>query len=123
MTIRVTGLRETIRTLEQLGVQVADLKEAMTRIGTLVGREAYTLARKKSGRMAGSIRPGRAKSKAIIRAGRAGLPYVGVQHYGWPGHGITPNPFLTDAAENKQREAVTELSDSLNSLIRKLDLT
>lgn len=122
MTIRVTGLRQTVRSLERMGVEVADLKDAMTRIGDLVADEAKPLARHLSGRMAASIRPGRAKSKAVVRAGNAGVPYAGVQHFGGY-HGITPNPFLTDALIRKEPDAVRELYDSLNALIRKHDLT
>ena len=119
--IRVTGLKETVRSLERLGVEASDLKAAFTRIGNLVVNEGKTLARKRSGKLAGSIRASKTKNKSIVRAG-AGLLYAGVQHYGWPAHGIEPNPFLTTAVENQQDAALRTLDEELHGLIRRLDL-
>ena len=62
-------------------------------------------ARKQSGAMANSIRVKATTTMARIEAGR-GLPYAGVQHWGWAGHTISPNPFLTDAITEKSAETL-----------------
>ena len=67
--------------------------------------------------MAGSIRPGRVKTRAVIRAGRAGVPYAGVQHYGWAARNIKPNPYLTDALATRQAAVLAELDAGLARLI------
>lgn len=121
MTVRVTGLRETVRSLDQLGRDVGNLGQAMTRAGALVATEARTIARKLSGRMAGSITAVGRRASSLIRAGGPGILYAGVQHYGGY-HGITPNLFLTDALDHKQRAVTQEISDELNSLIRRRNL-
>lgn len=121
-TIRVEGLRETVRSLEKLGTEAADLKQAFKTIGNIVVGEAQGLTPKLSGALAGSIKASNTKNKSDVRAGGAKVPYAGVIHYGWPGHGIEPNPFLTTAAGNKQREVVNTLDDELGGLIKRLDL-
>lgn len=127
--VRVTGLREVIRSLERYGVEVSDLKKSFRRIGTLVTDEAKDLAPSLSGALAGSIRPSNSKNKALVRAGGARVPYAGVLHYGGgvpagqPGpHNIRPHPFLTDAVDRKRNDVVRTLDAELNELIRSLDL-
>lgn len=120
--VEVKGLRETIRSLERLGVAASDLKGAMTKIGAIVADAGHDLAPTLTGALAASIRPGRAKNRAVVRAGGASIPYAGVIHYGWPGHNIEPNPFLTDALAAKQAEALTTLDAELRDLIRRYGL-
>lgn len=120
--MRVEGLRATIRSLEKFGVETQDLKAAFKAIGNLVVREAHTLTPRKSGALVNSIRASNTKNKAIVRAGSARVPYAGVIHYGWPSHGISPQPYLHDAAERKQGEAIQLMDKELNDLIRRLDL-
>lgn len=119
--VRVHGLRETVRSLERLGIEAADLKAAFKRIGALVQHEAQTLAPKKSGRLAASIKPSNTKNKSIIRAGGARVVYAGVQHYGGYNN-IKPHPFLTEAVGRNQSKAVDLMDEELNRLIRSLGL-
>ena len=117
--VRVTGLRETLRSLAQAGADAADLKELMATIGGLVAAAGRPLARHESGAMASSIRPGTAKSKAVVRAGGTAVPYAGVQHYGWPDHGIEPNPFLTNAiARTTPQKILNEFDKGLRDLLK-----
>lgn len=122
-TVRVTGLKETIRTLEAWGADAAELKDVMTKVGGLVRNEAVNLAPRRTGRLADSIRPGRAKAKAIVRAGSAAVPYAGVINYGWAGHNIDATHFLETALTNEQDAAVRTLAEGLGDLIRKHNLT
>lgn len=120
--VYIEGLRETVRSLERMGTEVADLKEAFTKIGNNVVQEARTLVPVKSGRLEASIKASKTKNKSVIRAGGARIPYAGVIHYGWPAHGISPHPFMTDAISNKQQETVQLLESEIHKLINRLDL-
>lgn len=120
-SIRVTGLKETIRKFEKMGVEVSDMKDSMRKLGDMVADDARSLAPKLSGALAGSIRPSNAKNKAMIRAGGAKIPYAGVIHYGGY-HGIAPHPFLNQAIGQNQSRLVNTLEDELRGLIKKVDL-
>lgn len=115
--VEITGLRSTLRDLERMGVEAEELRGLMESVANLVADAARPRARRLSGAMAGSIRPGRVKTRAVIRAGRASLPYVGPQHYGWAARNITPNPFLTDALTTRQGAVLAELDAGLARLI------
>lgn len=119
--VQVKGLRETIRSLERFGVQVADLKAAFRKVGNLVVDEAKPRTNPLTGKLAGSIRASNTKNKAVIRAGGARIPYAGVIHYGGY-HGIAGKHFLTDAIEAKKGQGVQVLEQELRGLIRSLDL-
>ena len=119
--VRVQGLRETARSLERMGVQVADLKAAFIKIGQLVVHDSKTLAPVRTGRLVNTIKASKTKNKAVVRAGSARVPYAGVIHYGGYNH-ITAQPFLTKAVERQEKAAVRVLEDELGRLIRKLDL-
>lgn len=119
--VEIDGLRETVRTLERFGVAVTDLKQAFRQAGDLVTDQAVRLAPRRTGALAATIRPSNTKNKSVVRAGGR-LPYAGVIHYGWPGHNIEPQPFLTDAATDKQHEVVQAVDTNLSALIRRYGL-
>jgi hypothetical protein len=77
---------------------------------------ARSKARKQSGKMAGSIRVKATITKAQITAG-TGLPYAGVQHWGWAGHSIAPNLFLTEAIGERQAETLVLYEKKLGDWI------
>lgn len=104
--------------MERRGAAARDLSALMGRVGDVVAIAARPLARRKSGRMAGSIRPGRAKLRARVMAGGAALPYVGPQHYGWARRGITPNPFLLDALDRRRSQVLAAFNAELKQLTR-----
>lgn len=112
--IRVEGLREVLRDLERFGVSTDDLRDAFGAIAGDVAAEAGQLVRRKTGALAATIRPGRAKNKAIVRAGTAGVPYAGVVNYHRPG-----DEFLTGPANANPEARVRQIEDSLESLIVK----
>jgi HK97 gp10 family phage protein len=119
--VHFKGLRETVRSLEKLGVQVSDLKAAFKKIGNLVATDAKSRAPKKSGALAATIKPSNTKNKSVIRAGSARVPYAGVIHYGGYNN-IEPHPYLTNAVDAKQKEAVNVMEEELDKLIRSLGL-
>lgn len=119
--VKVDGLRDVARTLERLGVEAADLKNAFNKIGSIVSDEAKTLTPVLTGRLAASIRASKTKNKATVRAGGARIPYAGVIHYGGYNN-ITGTYFLTKAASNKEQSVVDALETELNSIINRMGL-
>ena len=120
--IGIVGLRETIKSLEQLGTDVSELKQAMQRIGNIVVVEAQARAPKVSGALASSIKGNKAKGQVTIKAGSAKVPYAGVQHYGWPARNIKATKFITGAAASKREEVIQAISDELDNLISQHEL-
>lgn len=121
--VQITGLRQVVRDLERLGVDVEDLKEAFGQISGQVVAKANQIVPHDSGRLAASIRPARTKNKAVVRAGTAGrTPYAGVINYGWAAHGIAPTGFLTTPANENPDQWAEEIDHNLRHLIARYGL-
>lgn len=115
----VEGLSQVIRDLHAIGVEVEDLKGAFSKLAELGANIAEAAAPKLTGALAASIRGNRAKSKAVVTAGRASVPYAGVQNYGWPAHNISPSGFLERADQQLQHRAIGILEAEINQQIRR----
>lgn len=66
----------------------------------IILRTAAGYAPKRTGRLAGSLRPFPAEGAAHPMGST--LPYAGAVHNGWAAHHIRPNPFLTRAGESTE---------------------
>lgn len=117
MPARVEGLNKFTRALTQVGVEIDDLKDVMGGIAALGARLASGFAPKRSGRLAGTIRGNRAKSKAVVTAGRARVPYAGPINYGWRKRNIAPARFMQRADTEVAPRAVQMLEDGVNDVI------
>jgi hypothetical protein len=100
--LEVDGLRTLRRTLKQAGVSLADLKDAHNQVAQLVVRAAEPAAPRRTGALAASMRGSGTQAAAIVRAGRASVPYAGPIHWGWPSRHIPAQPWIYDAAQNSQ---------------------
>lgn len=121
-SVRVDGLNAVIRGLIAVGVEVDDLKGAFSSVAARGARLAAIFAPKQSGRLAGDIRGNRARSKAVITAGRSSVPYAGPINYGWAKHNITPSGFMQRADKVLQPYAVRQLQNGIDLAIRKRGL-
>lgn len=121
--VKITGLRKTMRALEAAGVATEDLKDLMHGLGLTVIAAAKPTVPTLSGALQGTLRAGRGKTKAVIRAGGARVPYAGVQHYGWPARGIQAHPFLVNAVQSSRAKTFAQLDDGIAALLRKQNLT
>lgn len=119
--VRVEGLRTTLRAMQKAGAAAEDMKELMHSIGTLVVQAATPPVL--TGRLSTTLRAGRGKTKAVVRAGGARAPYAGVVHYGWPARNIPANPFLTEALQRTRPAILQALDKGLADLLREQDLT
>lgn len=118
--IQVEGLAKTMRALSKAGADAEDMRNLMHRLGTLVVRAANPPVR--TGRLAGTVRAGKGKTKAVVRAGGARAPYAGVVHYGWPARAIGAQPFLVGALNRTRSDIFATLDDGLADLLKKADL-
>ncbi|WP_158697896.1 hypothetical protein [Streptomyces prunicolor] len=105
-----------VESLEGFSVKASDLQNAFQRIAGTIDRSAHGLVPKLSGRLAASIKPSKAKSKATVRAGGARVPYAGVQNYGMY-HNIQAKFFMNKALEQNEARSVAEIERELDSLI------
>lgn len=120
--VRVTGLNETVRALQRLGVEVDDIKDVMADIAAEGARLAGQYAPRRSGRLAASVRGNRAKGKAVVTAGKAKVPWAGPVNYGWPARGIKGRFFMQKADQALAPEAVRRLEAGIDRLINGVGL-
>lgn len=118
--VRIEGLNKTIRALSKAGADAQDMKDLMHDIGMLVVSAARPPA--VSGTLAGTIRAGRGKTKAVVRMGGARAPYAGVIEYGFPARNISSAGTLEDALTQQQGPAVARLDEGIGAILRKNDL-
>ncbi|HEY9415281.1 MAG TPA: hypothetical protein VIQ30_11010 [Pseudonocardia sp.] len=119
---KVTGLRETVRALEEIGVEVDDLKDAFQTIANEGAEIGVGLTPEKSGALAGTTRGNRAKSKAVVTWGRASVPYAGVQNYGWGRRNIPAKGFAQATDRAMRPVAISRLENEIDQVIRERGL-
>jgi hypothetical protein len=71
-------------------------------VSRIVAARAASNAPKVSGALAGSVRGSQAKTRAIVRAGGARVPYAGPIHWGWPRRNIAATFFASRAATDTE---------------------
>lgn len=120
--VRIVGLREKVRALQELGLEVQDLKEAFSAIAKKGAETAKSFVPVRTGRLSASIRGNRAKSKAVVMAGRAAVPYAGPINFGWPARNIAPAHFLGQADAVWQQTAAEDLDKEIDKQIAKKGL-
>lgn len=119
--VRVEGLGKTLRALSKAGADAQDMKDLMHEIGMMVVRASNPPTI--SGKLSNSMRAGRGKTKAVVRAGGARIPYGGVIHFGWPARNIAPNPFFQRALMVQRGAVINKLDRGIGEILRKNDLT
>lgn len=117
--LRVEGLNAAVRDLQRFGLEVEDLKAAFSKVAAEGARVAARHAPRRSGRLAGDVRGNRAKSKAVVTAGRAAVPYAGPINYGWRARNIAASGFMQKADEEMQPYAIARLEEEINRQIKK----
>ena len=94
--LRIEGLRELNAKLRKVGDDSQDRPELMQGIGNIVIANARPP--RESGELAGTMRAGRGRTKAVVRVGYARRGgHACVVHYGDPHRGHRANPFMIRA--------------------------
>jgi hypothetical protein len=120
VSVRTTGLAKTARALEKAGADSTDMKQLMFDIGMLIVRAS--LPPVLSGRLKSTIRAGRGKTKAVVRAGGAKAPYAPVIHYGYRARNIEPQPYLLEALQKERGDVFRQLENGIEDILRKNNL-
>lgn len=115
--VKVEGLREWVKDLQAMGIEVADLKEVFGGIAREAATIAASFAPRRSGTLAASIKGNRAKNSANVKAGSARVPYAGAINYGWSRRNIKGAGFMQKADEVMQPRAERELRAAIDRLI------
>lgn len=122
--IRVDGAKDLRRALNKAADK--DSKEALKRANRegaeIVAREArVTVPKGKSLKLAGSVRATAGVASGAVRAGRAGVPYAGPIHFGWPARNIEPQPFLYEAADRRVDEVVSVYQARVQNIVEAVE--
>jgi hypothetical protein len=120
--IQVTGAEQVAAQFKALGLKSGDLSRAFAEIGDRVAHDATVLAPKETGRLAGDVRAGKAKTRATISVGRRSVPYAGPINYGWPRRNIAPTRFMNRAADDKADYSADRIVREMERLIRQVGL-
>ncbi|GIG64258.1 HK97 gp10 family phage protein [Phytomonospora endophytica] len=119
--VDVIGAERLRISLRKAGAEVADLKNANAKAASMVAGAAASSAPRRTGRLAATVRGNRAVGKAIIRAGRASVPYALPIHWGWPARNIAPNPWVSEAARRLEPVWLAVYVDDLQSILDKIE--
>lgn len=116
--IKVKGLKSSIKALQAIGVDAAEIKQAGNDAGEIVAREARNLAPVRSGRLRSTIRTSKALNRVTVSAGNNGkVPYANPIHWGWFKRNIKPQPFFIKALGITREEVYQNYYRSINRLI------
>jgi len=115
--VQIDGLKRVRRELKRAGVDLADLREPNMAAARIVAAAAVPATPRRSGRLAGSVRPGASRTAGVVRAGGASVPYGGPVHWGWPARNIKAQPWLSDAAQATEPQWVNTYFRTLEQVL------
>ena len=110
------------RAFRRLSDRTDDLKDLHRHAAEPVAAEARTLVPVDSGSLRATIRQDRRAKGAAVLAGGARIPYAGVIHFGWPAHGIEPDPFLYEAADARAGDVRDRYAAGIARLVERFDI-
>lgn len=119
-TVAVEGLNETVRGLKKLGVEVSDLKDAFTRIGSRATAKVKAATPTASGRLQATVKQSKRQNSVYITAGSKRAYYAPFVHYGTSV--MSANPWMTRVARTEGPSALRELEKEINDIIKKYGL-
>jgi hypothetical protein len=122
VSYKIYGDREVMARFRALGFKSSDLSSVFGVIAAEVATDARSLAPRRSGRLAGDVRAGKAKTKATIAVGRASVPYAGPVNYGWPRRHIAANLFMNRAADSKAESSAERITREIQHMINETGL-
>lgn len=120
--VTVKGIGRLNRALAKAGSDAQNMRDLMHSIGMIAVRDAQGRVPYDTGQLQASIRAGRGKTKAVVRAGGARVPYAGVIHYGTPGGEYSPSPYLLTAIQAQRGRILDRFNQGLDEILRDADL-
>lgn len=120
-TVQLKGAGQLAKSLKKAGADMKDLRDLNKQAAQIVAPEAKTLAPKKTGRLAKSVRAGATQKTGVVRAGNNGkVKYAGVINYGWPKHSIKATLFANKAAKNTEPQWTQVYADAVQKIINRI---
>lgn len=119
--VQVKGAKEFRAAMKAAQADLRDLTATNKAAAAVVAKEAINRAPILSGDLAGSIRAKGTRTTGRVLAGSNAIPYAGVIHFGWPAHGISPNPFLYEAADDRTDEVIDVYNARIEDIVKKID--
>lgn len=124
--LRVDGARELRASLKRAGRDVQDLKDAHKKVADLVADRARPdapVGPESGGHIKDTVRTSGTASAAIIRVGRARMPYAGPIHWGHKARGIAAQPWIYDAAKDTSDRWVDVYTDAVQTILDSVEGT
>lgn len=119
--VRVNGLRRAQSALRKAGADLADMPDVMHDIGEVVVQSAHVPTR--SGKLAGSLRAGRGRTKAVVRMGSKRVPYAGVIEWGKGDSYSAAGRYLNPARDRSRGRILSTFEAGLARILAKNDLS
>lgn len=119
--VQVTGADDVARRFGVLSRGVDDLHGTYVGVAQQIAAQARSFAPKVTGRLAGGV-----VGSATRRAGGVtirGVPYAGVQNFGWQRRGIAASLFMQRAADDKGPSTADQLGGDIRAEIRRAGLS
>jgi phage gpG-like protein len=120
--ITIQGIKEVTDSLNKLSKDLQSNIELNKELSTTLSQKASALAPRLTGALASSVQGNPSAEKAQILAGGAGVPYAGVQEYGWPEKNINAQPYLRPAVDNNMGYIIEKYNDSIQKAIKQYNL-
>ena len=128
-SIRVEGLRETIKQLEALGASKQEIVEANVRAAETLKSAASPNVPVRNGNLKASLRVSKAKGFAQVLMGNSRVVYANPIHWGWLEDkewfikkNIKPNKFLYRALGATKEQIMQRYNQDMQQLIDKYGL-
>ena len=118
--MRVDGARQLRASMKNAGLDLRDLNEVNKQAAALVAGRAAPAAPRRTGALAGTVRASGTRTAAIVRAGRASVPYANVIEWGWEARNIAAQPFVKDAAQATEPEWTTYYERAVAAIIDRI---
>lgn len=122
--LKVEGAARLRRTMRQAGVDMSLMKEANRRAAGIVLVAATATAPigpEAGGHIKATGRVGATNTAGTVRFGGKAKPYGPPVHYGWRAHGITGQPWLTDAAQATENTWIQIYTRDMERIISKIE--
>lgn len=119
-SLHVEGGARLRRTLRKAGADMKDLTRLHRRVGDIILPRAKALAPvgpEAGGHIKNTIRATAAQRHSTIRAGGKTRPYGPAVHWGWRAHGITANPWISQAAQDTEPAWSNEFMTGIEKIL------
>jgi hypothetical protein len=118
--VRIDGAKKMRRELKQAGLDMSDLSQPYKEAATTVKTAAGPATPKRGGTLSRTVRASGTRTAGIIRAGTNTVPYANPIHWGWSGHRIEAQPWLSESAQRSEPSWLPRFIDHMNDVLAKV---